>query len=234
MKEQAKNVEVESVEGAKQVYELALKQREFEIAQLTQRNNFFMIFQGVLIGGLVQSQGTAAPLINFMLCFTGMIISFFQIGMAGGAKYWQTRWEVAVKDMELHLLESMKDNRRRMHQLFTVDGKHMGGEEKKRLEDINSHPARKEDQLTYSNNFIHNLVVKDLDQNSDGFLGKAMIFLAVKPKWSVSKIPLWVGFFLSLFWFALWLNTFEISGKSIPHHVFDKISKDIFSLRSFK
>jgi len=34
-------------------FELTLNQREVEIAQLTQRHNFFMIFQRVLIAGVI-------------------------------------------------------------------------------------------------------------------------------------------------------------------------------------
>ena len=33
----------------KRIYEVAIETRNFEIAQLVHRNNFFMIFQGVLI-----------------------------------------------------------------------------------------------------------------------------------------------------------------------------------------
>jgi len=72
--------------------ELDLRLREFEISQLTQRNNFFMIFQGVMIGGLIQSQGLAAPILTSMTSLLGMAVSILQIGMAGGAKYWQSRW----------------------------------------------------------------------------------------------------------------------------------------------
>lgn len=202
-------------EGAKRVYELALKQREFEISQLTQRNNFFMIFQGVLIAGLVQSQGTAAPLIYFMLCFTGMVISIFQIGMAGGAKYWQIRWEVAVKDLELHLLEALKDHPRRMHQLFTADAKHLDSEGRKRLEAINQSPARRHDPLKTKKGVVQGWVEKDLDGGRHRFFNRWMVHWAVKKKWSVSKIPLWVGFILFIFWAVLWANTVTICGRTV-------------------
>lgn len=228
-------------EGAKRVYELALRQREFEISQLTQRNNFFMIFQGVLIAGLVQSQGTAAPLIYFMLCFTGMVISIFQIGMAGGAKYWQIRWEVAVKDLELHLLEALKDHPRRMHQLFTADAKHLDESGLKRLRAINESSARALDPLKTEEGVVQSWVEKDLDGGRHRFFNRVMVHWAVKKKWSVSKIPLWVGFFLFVFWAVLWANTVTICGwtvgqlvDSVVHWATGWMPSKTFQLRQFK
>ncbi len=39
--------------------------REFEITQLAQRNNFFMIFQGVLLAGVIQS-AHSIPAVSFL------------------------------------------------------------------------------------------------------------------------------------------------------------------------
>lgn len=80
-------------------FRLALQLRDFEIAQLTQRNNFFMVFQGVLFAGLVQSDHTK-PVVSFMVCITGLLVSMYQVGMACGAKFWQEYWEQKVADYE--------------------------------------------------------------------------------------------------------------------------------------
>jgi hypothetical protein len=37
-----------------------------------------MIFQGVLIAGVIQSGGTAAPVISFAVCFIGFLVSLLQ------------------------------------------------------------------------------------------------------------------------------------------------------------
>lgn len=74
---------------------IALKMREFEITQLAQRNNFFMIFQGVMLAGVIQSSH-AIPVVSFLVCVAGFLISLFQIGMASGAKYWQEYWEAQL------------------------------------------------------------------------------------------------------------------------------------------
>ena len=43
------------VGSATSKFDLDIRLREFEINQLTQRNNFFMILQGVMIAGIAQS-----------------------------------------------------------------------------------------------------------------------------------------------------------------------------------
>ncbi|MGB7650960.1 MAG: hypothetical protein WBL62_07180 [Gallionella sp.] len=74
---------------------IALEMRKFEITQLAQRNNFFMIFQGVMLAGVIQSSH-AIPVVSFLVCVAGVLISLFQIGMASGAKYWQEYWEAQL------------------------------------------------------------------------------------------------------------------------------------------
>ena len=82
-----------------QNFEIALRMREFEITQLTQRNNFFMIFQGVLLAGLIQSSHTK-PVVSFLVCVAGLAVSVFQIGMASGSKFWQEYWEQKLSEFE--------------------------------------------------------------------------------------------------------------------------------------
>lgn len=76
-------------------FEIALQMRQFEITQLVQRNNFFMIFQGVLLAGVIQSAHTI-PVVSFLGCVAGFFISLFQVGMASGAKFWQEYWEAKL------------------------------------------------------------------------------------------------------------------------------------------
>lgn len=92
----------------------ALDLRNFEINQLAQRNNFFMIFQGVLLAGVLQSDARI-PVISFLACCAGLFVSLFQTGMAAGAKYWQDRWEYEVKRAErIMLREIAADPHRRL------------------------------------------------------------------------------------------------------------------------
>lgn len=79
-------------DGTKSNFDYALEMRNFEINQLVQRNNFFMVFQGVLLYGVVSSQHTI-PIVSLLTCFAGLAVSVCQIGMASGAKFWQEYWE---------------------------------------------------------------------------------------------------------------------------------------------
>ncbi len=106
------------------VYKIAMSERQFEITQLVQRNNFFMIFQGVLLAGLIQAAGNGKiiPIISLMLVLAGLLTAIWQIGMAAGAKFWQERWELAVNKIESDLIESHRVNgRKKLHLLFTVE-----------------------------------------------------------------------------------------------------------------
>lgn len=89
-------------EQLKDVYLLAITTRNFEITQLVQRNNFFMIFQGVLLAGLLQASnnGHVTHVVAFLVCLAGLLISILQFFMASGAKFWQERWEHAVEMAE--------------------------------------------------------------------------------------------------------------------------------------
>jgi hypothetical protein len=205
-------------------YRLAMEQRAFEITQLTNRNNFFMVFQGVLLGGMLQSQGTAPVWMNFLVCLAGMVISLFQAGMASGAKYWQIRWEAAVKEMELLLLESLKDEKRVM-QLFTSDALHLTSKDRKRITVINQSDARKNDALNEEEGYIDKLIEADLDRTR----GLSIAKFAIKRRYSVSQIPIWVGLTLFLLWFGLWSNTFTVCEK----HLFTWLSHLLSNLVTF-
>src|SRR5450830_1129109 len=53
-------------EAMKSIFKLCVEMRNFEITQLTHRNNFFMIFQGVLLSGVVQSSHMF-PVVSFLV-----------------------------------------------------------------------------------------------------------------------------------------------------------------------
>lgn len=188
-------------------YKFAQHQREFEISQLTQRNNFFMIFQGVLIAGLIQSQGTAAAVVSFAVCALGFVVSLFQVGMAAGSKFWQVRWERAAKTTEIWLLKALQDQDRINH-FLTADGKHLTASEKAEMTQINLHKARQNDQLTFNDGATVEKNRIELCQVGDNRRRRFENYLILN-KYSVSRIPIWVGLLLAVFW--LYLLTFTIS-----------------------
>ena len=107
----------ENEERLKKLYYIAVKTRNFEIVQLVQRNNFFMIFQGVLVACIINSNNTV-PLIHTIVCFVGIGISFYQMQAASGAKFWQEYWEIEVNESEKRLKKFYLSQNKDFHQLF--------------------------------------------------------------------------------------------------------------------
>lgn len=104
----------------KRLFHIALENRNFEISQLVQRNNFFMVFQGVLLAGLIQSSHSK-PVVSFLVCAAGLLVSLYQVKMAAGAKFWQEYWEAALHKVEEDLIEHLKsqgEGRRTFLHLF--------------------------------------------------------------------------------------------------------------------
>lgn len=104
----------------KHLFRISLESRNFEITQLVQRNNFFMVFQGMIFMGLIQSAHTV-PVVSFMICVVGLVSSIFQARMAAGAKFWQEYWEATLTRLEQELLLKIRDTteeRRCLYALF--------------------------------------------------------------------------------------------------------------------
>lgn len=102
----------EDLVALKALFELTLELRNFEISQLVQRNNFFMIFQGVLFAGVVQSSHTK-PVVSFLVCLAGLIVSVYQKKMAAGAKFWQDYWQEALTRTERLMLAGISASKKR-------------------------------------------------------------------------------------------------------------------------
>lgn len=91
------------LEACDKLYEQCLEIRNFEISNLVSRNNFFMIFQGVLIAGVIQASDKAPPIVQFLSCFLGLVLSGLQLMTASGAKFWQEAWEDQLDKAERRL-----------------------------------------------------------------------------------------------------------------------------------
>lgn len=166
-------------------FEVALRMRNFEIEQLTQRNNFLMVFQGVLFAGLVQSDHNT-PVVSFMVCIAGFVVSFFQVRMASGAKFWQTYWEIKLQECEC-------ENRKKYEsELFTDDKK-----------------IKPEHLLFYHNDSAdkYDMLYKNKVKNTMKEWKCPWIKKQVLKKYSVSRIPICVGISFSVIWFFLILCT---------------------------
>lgn len=164
-------------ERMKSLYRLAIETRNFEIQQVVQRNSFFMIFQGVLLAGLMQaSGGNPVPIVSFLICLCGLGISLLQAGMAAGAKFWQERWEAEANHKETKILQYLAgkgiDVSDDFWKLFTL------GRDKSKT------------------------MVKVKQQNKNGWLDRKINWI-VNRSFSVSRIPIYAGMVFSLIWACL-------------------------------
>lgn len=139
--------------------DIALKMREFEITQLVQRNNFFMIFQGVMLAGVIQS-AHGKPVVSFLVCVAGFFMSLLQVGMASGAKYWQEYWEAELSKCRPDLFH--------------------------------------EDDCKYDSTVKRRLTKRGID---------CFIERLIMCRYSVSRIPIWVGLTFWVIWSLLVLCT---------------------------
>lgn len=197
--------------------ELDLHLREFEINQLTQRNNFFMIFQGVLIAGLVQSHGEAAPIVTFSMSLLGVATAVLQIGMAGGAKYWQSRWEASTRSSEIALVLALLRRGKLAVQTFTHDSSLLTEDEQAEISEWNA--LNPDEPIIVDREYIRKIVVADIHANKTKSLRRSADWwvrtFAIEPKWSVSRIPIWMGAALLIFWLLMTLHSIRIDGVDI-------------------
>ena len=125
--------EDKNVHTLKSLYEISIKTRNFEINQLIQRNNFFMLFQGVLLAAVMQTEASK-PFVEVVICLIGVMISVYQLQMSSGAKYWQEWWESRVEFFEEQLCLNLQQvENRETHQLFTVSTKEVNKTVRDRL-----------------------------------------------------------------------------------------------------
>lgn len=184
----------------KAVYKLAIDTRNFEIHQLINRNNFFMLFQGVLLAAVFSNQASK-PFVEFVICFAGILISWHQIGVAAGAKYWQEWWELKTSEIEEQLKKAIgADN---FISLFDLDHEGNHKEQSNKVVDkINKHSG-------WIDSIINRLIIK---------------------KYSVSRVPIRSGLVLMATWIVLFANTLDWSyiatsidlSQLIDGHFFEK------------
>lgn len=170
------------VGALKALFRIALEKRDFEIAQLVQRNNFFMIFQGVLFAGIMQSEHSK-PVVTLLVCLVGLVVSLYQVGMASGAKFWQEYWEEALKKIESRLLlhiHKTDDSRNEIWSLFHDRG------------------------VIYDE-----IVNRRLHSHRKSFMSISS-WLVMK-RFSVSRIPIYVGLSLALVWGGLVIMSLDIT-----------------------
>ena len=194
----------------KAIYKLCIELRNFEISQLVQRNNFFMIFQGVLLAGICQSAGQI-PIVSFLICLAGLGISILQACMAAGAKYWQVHWEINTQRSEQAMTKITQYHRVLRGQL-TKRNIVLDKELEAKLENraLLVHLFQEDTNKVRIKKSI-------VESRPHAFLMNEFIMR----KFSSSRIPIYAGLFLSIIWFFLLACTVRFDGLNMG--VFDFI-----------
>ncbi|MCL6235677.1 hypothetical protein M5F03_10990 [Acinetobacter sp. ANC 5579] len=232
LRETNEDKEKEQEERLKKLYYIAVKTRNFEITQLVQRNNFFMIFQGVLIACIIYSNNTV-PFIHTAVCFVGVFISFFQMQIAAGAKFWQEYWEIQVYEAEERLRKFYADvkNTTDFHTLFNKDLI-----EVKNSIYTNFYKDKEKKSKYWKEEIIDGTTIKTFKAPAEfwkknfivDFLIKYFPFTRSKTriltKPSVSKIPVQTGRLLLISWLFLFISSTFIGdwiyNNTISHRIF--------------
>lgn len=211
MAEQSCRTAIDDLAAWKAIYTLSIELRNFEISQLVQRNNFFMIFQGVLFAGICQSAGQL-PIVSFIICVVGLLVSLFQAGMAAGAKYWQEHWEINCKKSEGFMVELLQK-----HRVYRYLNDKL---------DIQMPPAIDE-KLLRRKGLVH--LFQDNSNKEDikksvwaGRPWAPLTNLLILCRFSSSRIPIYVGMALAFAWGILLISTFRLEG--FDWHVWENIT----------
>ena len=188
------------LKALQRVYEISVNTRNFEITQLTNRNNYYMLFQGVLLAAVFSNQASK-PLVEFLICLAGIGVSYNHVKVASGAKFWQEYWEFQASEAEKALKNFILIHypNYSFTDLFNLDSNVMKDKVKQRFEN-------------------------ELPQQN--WLDKAYTKLILR-KASVSRAPIYTAVVLLICWIALSLHTlewvwfFELLNKFIVGHFFN-------------
>lgn len=171
------------LKALQRVYEISVNTRNFEITQLTNRNNYYMLFQGVLLAAVFSNQASK-PLVEFLICLTGIGVSYNQIKVAAGAKFWQEYWEFQASEAEKALKQYTLQHfpNYQFTDLFNLDSNEMKDKVRQRFMD---------------------------ELENQNFLDKCYTKLILLRS-SVSKAPIYTAVVLFLCWSMLLAHTIKL------------------------
>lgn len=84
-------------EELKGFYKTALDTRNFEISLFWQRSNYFLVLNSALALGFFN---LSKPEYAFSLAVFGLIVSLLWLQVNLGSKFWQSRWEYQLSEIE--------------------------------------------------------------------------------------------------------------------------------------
>lgn len=179
------------------IYARVLELRNFEIQNLNTRNTFILAINLALLAYVVDKK-----IDGILLPILGLIISLLQIGMAAGAKFWQEVWEIKLGEVERELYKVYQEENRNSPQDNFI---HLFSHEELEGDKVFSNILKQKvknrlNQNQYRDNLNKNCIIKVLNLRN-----KVLNFL-VWQKFSVSRIPIYIGIIISISWIVLLVN----------------------------
>jgi len=80
-------------------YNIAYQTRNFEIQLFWQRSNYFLVLNTAIITGIAIKLGSIDPIVAVFIAF-GIFVSCLWYRVNLGSKFWQTRWEQRLHEIE--------------------------------------------------------------------------------------------------------------------------------------
>ncbi|WP_146249895.1 MULTISPECIES: hypothetical protein [unclassified Pseudomonas] len=161
-----------------------------------------MTFQGVLFAGICQSAGQI-PLVSFVVCCVGLLVSMLQAGMACGSKYWQTHWEINTTIAEQFMVKLIEvhgrlDSKLRHDNVF--------------IDPVYDTRLRRRHFLVhlFRDDSNRKRIKKSLKGNGRP-LSRRLSNKLILQRYSISRIPIYVGIALAIGWAVLLLGTLNFS-----------------------
>lgn len=88
-------------------YKTAYQTRNLEIQLFWQRSNYFLVLNTAIVTGVVLKLGSAEPLVGIFILF-GILVSSLWYRVNLGSKFWQSRWEQKLHELEARLDPEVK------------------------------------------------------------------------------------------------------------------------------
>lgn len=87
------------------LYNVAIETRNFEIKLFWERCNYFLVLNSGLAFAYfgIKDQNYLLPVALF-----GVVVCFFWLQVALGSKFWQSRWEQAIHDLEKQYFDDQR------------------------------------------------------------------------------------------------------------------------------
>ena len=88
-------------------YDYTYQTRNLEIRLFWQRSNYFLVLNTAIAGGIFL-KGLSPNLTTVVLALLGALVSVLWYGVNLGSKFWQTRWEAKLAELESKLSKTVR------------------------------------------------------------------------------------------------------------------------------